>query len=249
MIVNHLDSIGKQLVIHHGVPQGSVLGPILFLLYINHLHNCIKHSTTFHFADDTNLLNISHNYKKLKKEVNKDLKLLVQWLRANKISLNNDKTELIYFHKVNNTIPTDNMIKLNGKKLYPSKKIKYLGVYLDETLSGNSHCEELIKILNRANGMLAKARHFVPSKEIKNIYHAIFSSHLMYGCQIWVQNLCSVSHKISTLQKNAVRMTFSDFKAHSEPLFKKIEILKFKDNIVLQNCLFVKLKSNLVLLL
>ena len=136
--------------------------------------------------------------------------MLVQWLRANKISLNKDKTELIYFHKVNNTIPTDNMIKLNDKKLYPSKKIKYLGVYLDDTLNGNSHCEELIKILNRANGMLAKARHFVPSKEIKNIYHAIFSSHLMYGCQIWAQNLCSVSHKISTLQKNAVRiMTFT----------------------------------------
>ena len=149
------------------------------------------------------------------------------------------KTEMSYFHKVNNTIPTDNKIKLNGKKLYPSKKIKYLGVYLDETLSGNSHCDELIKILNRANGMLAKARHFVPSKEIKNIYHAIFSSHLMYGCQIWAQNLCSVTHKISTLQRNAVRiMTFSDYKAHSEPLFNKLEILKFKD-IVLQNCLFV----------
>ena len=76
---------------------------------------------------------------------------------------------MTYFHKVNNTIPTDNKIKLNGKKLYPSKKYIYLGVYLDETLSGNSHCDELIKILNRANGMRAKARHFVPSKEIKNI--------------------------------------------------------------------------------
>ena len=112
----------ESRAIHHGVPQGSVLGPIFFLLYINDLHNCIKHSTTFHFADDTNLLNISCNYKTLKKEVNKDLKLLVQWLRANKISLSNDKTEMIYFHKVNNTIPTDNKIKLNGKKLYPSKK-------------------------------------------------------------------------------------------------------------------------------
>ena len=209
----------ESRVIHHGVPQGSVLGPILFLLYINDLHNCIKHSTTFHFADDTNLLNISHNYKKRKKEVNKDLKLLVQWLRANKMSLNNDKTELIYFHKVKNTIPTDNMIKLNGKKLYPSKKIKYLGVYLDETLSGNSHWEELIKILNRANRMLAKARHFVPSKEIKNI-----SCNLLITSNVWLPNLGA--KLMLTFSQNID--FFSDFKAHSEPLFKKFEILKFQ---------------------
>ena len=240
--------VSENKVINHGVPQGSVLGPILFLLYINDLHSCIKHSTTYHFADDTNLLNISSNYKTLTKEINKDLKSLVMWLSANKISLNNDKTEIIYFHKANNVIPSDNKIKLNGKRLLPSKKIKYLGVYLDETLSGESHCEELIKKLNRANGMLAKARYFVPLNELKNVYHAIFSSHLMYGCQIWTQKLLSVTDKISILQKNAVRiMTFSEFNAHSEPLFKQLDILKFKDNIVLQNCLFVYdyLKGNL----
>ena len=74
------------------------------------------------------------------------------------------------------------------------------------------------------------------------------SHHIMYGCQIWTQKLCSVTDKISILQKNAVRiMTFSDFNAHSEPLFKKMDILKFKDNIVLQNCIFVYdyLKGNL----
>ena len=126
-------------------------------------------------------------------------------------------------------------------------KKKYLGVYLDENLSGESHCEELIKKLNRANGMLAKAQ-FVPLSELKNVYHAIFSSHLKYGCQIWTQKLLSVTDKMSILQKNAVRiMTFSGFNAHSEPLFKQLDILKFNDNIVLQNCLFVYdyLKGNL----
>ena len=98
----------------------------------NDLHTCIKHSSTLHFADDTNLLNISSNYKTLTKEINKDLKSLVMWLTANKLSLNNDKTELIYFHKAMNVIPSVNKIKLNGKRLLPSKKIKYLGVYLDE---------------------------------------------------------------------------------------------------------------------
>ena len=80
----------------------------------------------------------------------------------------------------------------------------------NKNLSGESHCEELIKKLNRANGMLGKARQFVPLNELKNIYHAIFSSHLKYGCQIWTQKLLSVCDKMSFLQKTAVRiMTFS----------------------------------------
>ena len=88
--------------------------------------------------------------------------------------------------------------------------------------------------------MLAKARHYVPYLELKNIYHAIFSSHLMYGAQVWTSKLISVSEKISRLQKRAVRiMTFAEFKAHSEPLFKQLGILKFEDNIELSNCLFV----------
>ena len=131
-------------------------------------------------------------------------------------------------------------IKLHGKTLVPTKSVKYLGIYLDEFLSGDAQCSELIKKLNRANGMLAKARHYVPNLELKNIYHAIFSSHTLYGSQVWTPKLLSVSDKISRLQKTAMRiMTFSEFRAHSEPLFKKLEILKFTDNIAVNNCLFV----------
>ena len=81
----------------YGVPQGSVLGPLLFLLYINDLHKAIKFSTTHHFADDTNLLYTGKSLKKIKKHVNIDLKLLCKWLKANKISLNASKRELIIF--------------------------------------------------------------------------------------------------------------------------------------------------------
>ena len=83
--------------ISHGVPQGSVLGPLLFLIYINDLHVAIKHSKVYHFADDTNLLNIGNSAKQIQKYVNADLKTLYQWLLANKISLNCDKTEVIFF--------------------------------------------------------------------------------------------------------------------------------------------------------
>ena len=96
--------------------------------------------------------------------------------------------------------------------------------------------------------MLAQIRHFLPFKVIKKTYHAIFSSHFMYGCKVWAQNRCAVTEKMLILQKYTVRIiNFSDFKAHSEPLFKKLNILKFKGNIILQNCLFVYdyLKGNL----
>ena len=96
--------------------------------------------------------------------------------------------------------------------------------------------------------MLAKARHYVPRLSLKNIYHAIFSSHLMYGAQVWSTKLLTVTDRVTRLQKSAMRiMTFSDFRAHSEPLFKKSNILKLDDNIKLTNCLFVYdfLKGNL----
>ena len=105
---------------------------------------------------------------------------------------------------------------------------------------GRDHCEEIIKKLSRANGILAKARHYVPLKHLKNIYFATFSSNVTYGSQVWGQSLQTVIDKISLLQRKVVRlMTFSNFDAHSEPLFKEPKILKVKDNIFLQNCLFV----------
>ena len=84
--------------ISHGAPQGSVLGPLLFLIYINDLNFAIKNCKVYHFADDTNMLNICNSHKKMQKLVNADLKILYDWLLANKISLNCDKTEIIFFH-------------------------------------------------------------------------------------------------------------------------------------------------------
>ena len=124
---------------------------------------------------------------------------------------------------------------MNCKTLFHSYKIKYLVVYIDETLSGNEHCEELTKKLSRANGMLAKASYFVPL--LHNIYYATFSSIILYGYQVWGQSSQAVIDKTSLLQKKAVTiLTFSNFQAHSNPLFKHFKV---KDNIFLQNCLFV----------
>ena len=150
-------------LIKYGVPQGSVLGPLLFLIYINDLHHAIKYSMVHHFADDTNLLIFDNSLKSLKKKINIDLKLLCHWLNANKISLNSSKTEYILFRHKLKPINYELKLKINGKKLYPSTYIKYLGIFLDKNLSWEKHINVTSLKLRRANGALAKLRHYVVS--------------------------------------------------------------------------------------
>ena len=217
------------------------MGPLLFLIYINDLHLTIKSSEVYHFADDTHLLHFNESLKSLCNKVNSDLKLLGDWLNANKISLNTDKTEFILFRSRFNSLPFKPFLKIAGKKIFPSSSVKYLGVYLDEHLTFSTHIANLSLKLQRANGVLSKLRHYVPLKILVGIYYALFNSHLQYACQTW--GLCdtSISHRILTLQKSAIRlmMTFSNNRTPSSSLFLELKILKVFDLVKVLNILFI----------
>ena len=218
-----------------GVPQGSSLGPLLFLIYINDFRLCLNETTTGHFADDTFIMYASKNLKTVETIINTELKQVVSWLKLNKLSLNAGKTELIFFHSQRHILNYDSIsIKFNGKKLFPVDQIKYLGMYIDKYLSWNFHIQQLSKKLSRANGILSKLRHNASIETCLKVYYALFYSHLTYGCNIWGLTSEENINKIEVLQKKCLRiMTFSDFNSHSNPLFIDLKIIKTRDVIKL----------------
>ena len=131
-----------------GVPQGSVLGNLLFLLHINDLNQAIKFCKVHHFADDTNLLYFGKSIKKLNKLVNYDLKNLLYWLNANKVSLNVIKTELVVFKSKRKQFDGEMKLKLSCKRLFPTVSAKNLGVKIDGNVSWKSHLSVKLSRVN-----------------------------------------------------------------------------------------------------
>ena len=194
----------KSQVMKYGVPQGSVLGPLLFKIYIDDLNKAIKYSITHHFADDTYLLVVNKSIKKLQKQVNLDLKYLCKWRKANKISLNASKTEILIWRHPNKPINYDLKLKIDGKKIIPSCFVKYLGILIDCHLNWQFQVNNLSAKLSRAIGMLKKIRHYVKFDTLRMIYHGIFSSILLYGSQIWGQSNNYTINKLKILQNKAL---------------------------------------------
>ena len=146
----------------------------------------------------------------MRKRVNKDLKLLYDWLCANRLSLNAGKTEFIVFRPATHKLYERLTLKLHHVKLFESSKIKYLGLILDNKLSWKDHITELSKKLSRAVGLLYKIRHMCPSSALRSLYYSLFNSHLAYGLVLWGNANRSNIDKIRSLQKRALRaITFT----------------------------------------
>ena len=130
-------------------------------------------------------------------------------------------------------------IKLNGKRLYETNSVKYLGIRIDNKLNWKAHINDIALKLIRANAMLYKVRDFVDAGILKSIYHALFESHIHYACIICGQNVYTIN-RLFMLQKKALRLIhFKERNAHSAPLFFKSKIVTLPDKIKIENCLFI----------
>ena len=224
-----------------GVPQGSVLGPLLFLIYINDLCNAVQYSETSLFADDTSIVYSDFNLQNIENRINADLENLFNWLCANKISLNVTKTKILLFRNVHKPINHNLNFSINNQSIKLSQSVKYLGVILDNFLNWNLYTKNLCSKLNKANGAISRLRHYVPRSILIQVYYALFFSHINYACQIWGQTFNQNVQRIFILQKKCLRlMTFSDFNAPSSPLFSQLGLLKICDLTKLRNILLIQ---------
>ena len=224
-----------------GVPQGSVLGPLLFLLYINDLPNISKVLKFYLFADDTNIYYESKNLNNLEKIMNKKHEKLYEWLSINRLSLNISKTNFVIFHPPNKPkIPVT--ILINKHAIDESNHVKYLGILIDSKLTFKNHIEELNKKVARAVGVLYKLRPYVTTKILTSVYYAIIYPFLSYGIVVWGNATKTLISPLHILQKRFVRMaTYNDVYpnipgplVHTPPLFHKLNLLTIYDIFKLQ---------------
>jgi len=236
-----------------GVPQGSILGPLLFLIYINDLPQCNSLNNSL-FADDTMLLESHEDLPSLVEKINSEFHKIVNYFQFNKLALHKDKTKFIVFFKNKNFIAPDLFLNFNqincavqdeNLKFKMScvndlddPKIKFLGVFIDPLLTFKNHIAHINSKISTGLFFLRSARHILNEKSLKYMYYSLVHCHLIYAIHIYS---CSSENLLKTLhlkQKNAVRIVSnSKYNAHTEPLYKKLMILPFP-----QLCTFFKLQ-------
>ena len=264
----------KLDLIRHGVPQGSVLGPLLFLLYINDIVLSSDLCKFTLFADDTSLFYSHKNKIEGSKILNAELTKIAEWLGANKLSLNVKKSKLLIFSnkciKVNNenltvsaesegiidsinnntndncntgpTLLSDDEfdIYINGEKLEEVDHAKYLGAVIDNKLNWSYHINAVSLRNSKGIGLLAKARHYVPSSILRSLYFSFMNSYIDYNLLNYGMASETKLSAINAKIKKAVRIiSFKDRNEHTDPLFKELGIMPLDKSIELKYAKFM----------
>ena len=239
------DTQSELELVKCGVPQGSVLGPLLFLLYINDI---VKSSNLFRFtlfADDTSLYYSCKNTSNLEETINGELSKISDWLSANRLSLNVGKSKLLFYTNKNRDTLNGIKIKIRNEELKEVDHAKYLGVIMDNKLNWAMHINNIKLRLSKGISMLAKIRHYIPESALRSLYFTFINSHIDYNLLNWGTASPTALDTISSKTRKAIRIiSFKDKDDTALPLFKQHSILPLLKNLEMKQAFFMWKLSN-----
>lgn len=244
----HVSGVGSErLHLKYSVPQGSILGPILFILYVNDLPEISKLAKFIFFADDANIIVTGQNFIEIQEKINELLNTIDRWVKLNGLKLNIKKTKFMIFTNRRDPVHSFN-IHFNGVNIDRVDSERFLGVILQSNLSWNKHITSLASKISRNAGVIFRLKGLVPPSVLKTLYNSLVQSHLNYCSNIWGLGSKSSRNKIFVAQKKAVRAADPKFNncfynretgelpCHTKNIFNRNNILTIH-SIVAKNCL------------
>ena len=217
--------------LEYGAPQGSCLGPLLFMIFVNDLYLNLDHCQCILFADDTTIYLGHRDLRYLKWCIESDLENIATWFKANKLTLNIDKTVGMLFSPQKKESNLE--IKINGKEIPMVKTTQFLGLWIDSEINWNAQLNNLLLKLQRNMYMLKVSKNLLVSNCKKMLYYAQFFSHLTYGMILWGPMINSTAvNKLQKLQNNCMKLVFNKMPTWTE--LNKKGILSIKQLIKLE---------------
>lgn len=217
----------RKEYITFGVPQGSILGPLLFLLYINDISNVSDLLLPLIFADDTNIFIRGKSVDDTIRSMNREMCKIVAWLNANKLSLNIEKTHFMIFSSPRRRIVRQEEVMISGKTVKYTEETKFIGVVLDSKLKWDKQISILKTKIARGIGILIKARKALSHSTLITLYYSFIYPHYTYCIEVWGKAADVYINSIWKLQKRIIRIiTSSQYRAETNPLYKKLNFLK-----------------------
>jgi hypothetical protein len=226
VVVNKMSS--STSCVRCGVPQGSILGPILFLIYVNDLNYASSKLENIMFADDTNLFLTGNSINEVERQLNEELLTIAEWFQSNRLSLNITKTSYMIFSNIKNLSAKLFIDKVPLSIQYDTK---FLGVILSSNLKWNKHIEIVRNKSSKNIGIISKVRHLLPQHLTRTLYQTLVNPYISYCNLVWSLPYKTTNlEKILKIQKRYCRLiTFSTYRQHSRPLFQRLSILSVYD--------------------